>query len=636
MIASKHLNIFVALLMVAAVLGTVFLVLSPPKSGSTAEPEYVSKLFDKDKIIEINIAMKQDDFDWIIENATREEYRSCDITVNGTTFHNVGIRPKGNSSLRTVAQDDTSDRFSFKVDFDAYIEGQTCYGLNKLALNNIIMDKTYMKEYLAYDMFASMGVVTPEYAYANITVNGKPWGFYLAVEAMEESLVKRNYGSLAGHLYRPEGAGADLKWTGESAANYSGIRKMAAYDVTDSDFKKIITMIEHLNNGTELEQYLDVDSVLRYFAVNTFLVNFDSYTGNLKHNYYLYEENGVCTILPWDFNLAFAGHEINDANKAVNHPIDTPTTTNLSERPLIGKLLEVPEYKELYHKYLNQLVENYVNSSFEDTVQKVDTLINSSVKNDATAFSTYAEYQKSLPVLVEFAKLRAESISAQLSGKQPATAAEQSNNKAHNIDAGSIDLSALGGMGGRGGKRTAGNTPRQGEIALPGEDSPDKSQNPGAFGAESPNNNNNRGGDPGAFPGAGEPGNNVPGEGPGGFPGSNRLTEPETMMKVRKIMQEANGGELSAEQITQLKELGLDDSMIERMKNMPSGMPGQGGGWDRAGNPPPGYRANAPFGSRSSLNRLTPTQIACIAISTGCVLLGLLFVWRFKRRRYSS
>ncbi|MGS0763656.1 CotH kinase family protein [Syntrophomonas curvata] len=636
MITNKHLNIFIVLLMIAAVLGTAFLALSPPESGSTAEPEYVSKLFDKDKIIEINIDMEQDDFDWIIENATREEYRSCDITVNGATFNNVGIRPKGNSSLRTVAQDDTSDRFSFKVDFDAYIEGQTCFGLNKLALNNIIMDKTYMKEYLAYDMFAFMGVVTPEYAYADISVNGKPWGLYLAVEAMEESFVKRNYGSLAGHLYRPEGAGSDLKWTGESAANYSGIRKMAAYDVADSDFKKIITMIEHLNNGADLENYLDVDSILRYFAVNTFLVNFDSYTGTLKHNYYLYEENGVCTILPWDFNLAFAGHEINDADKAVNHPIDTPTTANLSERPLIGKLLEVPKYKELYHKYLNQLVEDYVNSgAFEDTVQKVDRLINSSVKNDATAFTAYAEYEKSLPVLVEFAKLRGQSISAQLSGKQPATAAEQSNNTAQNIDAGSIDLSALGGMGGRGGKRPAGSPPQQGGVALPGGNSPDKGQEPGAFGGGSPHNNNNRDGEPGALPGAGEPGSNIAGERPGGFPGGNR-PGPEIMMKAREIMQDANGSELSAEQTARLRELGLDDSMIERMKNMPPGMPGQDGGRDRAGNPPPGNRDNDPFGSRNSLNRLAPAQKACIAISTGCVLPGLLFVWRFKRRRYSS
>lgn len=623
MITSKHLNVLIALLMIIAVLGTGFFMLNPLKQGTaTTQPEYVNKLFDKDKITNINIDMKQDDFDWIIENATREEYRSADITVNGTTFHNVGIRPKGNSSLRTVAQDESSDRFSFKVKFDAYVEGQNCFGLNKLALNNIIMDKTYMKEYLAYDMFASMGVVTPKYAYANITINGKPWGLYLAVEAMEESFVKRNYGSLNGHLYRPEGAGSDLKWTGNSAANYSGIRNMAAYDVTDSDFNKIITMIEYLNKGTDLEKYLDIDAIMRYFAVNTFLVNFDSYTGNLKHNYYLYEENGVCTILPWDFNLAFAGHEINDAEKAVNFPIDTPVTTNLNERPLTSKLLEVPEYKELYHKYLNQLVEDYVNSGkFENTVQKVDTLINSSVKNDATGFYSYSEYEKALPVLVEFARLRAQSITAQLTGKQPSTAEEQSKNPAQNIDAKAIDLSALGGMGGKGrGPRPDGakntNPAEQGKAALPGRNN--------AGNAERPE----------GFPGAGAPGNNVPGAGPGAFPGGNRPDE-ETMKKVIEIMQEARDGELSTEQITQLKELGLDDTMIDRMKNMPPGMPGPDGAMGRAGNPP-WNKANDPFGHRAAINKITPTQIAYLTIGTGCILMGLLYVWKFKRRKYSS
>jgi spore coat protein H len=632
MITSKHLNVLIALLMIIAVLGTGFFMLNPLKQGTaTTQPEYVNKLFDKDKITNINIDMKQDDFDWIIENATREEYRSADITVNGTTFHNVGIRPKGNSSLRTVAQDESSDRFSFKVKFDAYVEGQNCFGLNKLALNNIIMDKTYMKEYLAYDMFASMGVVTPKYAYAKVTVNGKPWGLYLAVEAMEESFVKRNYGSLDGHLYRPEGDGSDLKWTGDSAANYSGIRNMAAYDVTDNDFNKIITMIDHLNKGTELEKYLDVDAIMRYFAVNTFLVNFDNYTGNLKHNYYLYEENGVCTILPWDFNLAFAGHEINDAGKAVNFPIDTPVTTNLSERPLIGKLLEVPEYKELYHKYLNQLVEDYFNSGkFENTVQKVDTLINNSVKNDATAFYSYGEYEKSLPVLVEFARLRAQSITAQLTGKQPSTAEEQSKNPAQNIDAKAIDLSALGGMGGKGGgPRPDGaknvNPAEQGQAAVPGGNNPENAERPEDFpGAAGPNNAPGEGAE--AFPGAGGQENKIPGAGPGAFPGGN-MPDEETMKKVMEIIQEAGGRELSAEQINKLKELGLDDTMIDRMKNMPPGMPGPDGAMDRAGNP---------FGRGAAINKITPTQIAYLAIGTGCILMGLLFVWKYKRRKYFS
>ena len=88
-------------------------------------------------------------------------------------------------------------------------------------------------------------------------------------------------------------------------------------------------MIKNLNEGTDLEKYLDVDEILRYFAVNTFLVNLDSYAGSMKHNYYLYEENDIFQILPWDFNLSFAGFQMNDGKKAINFPIDSPVTDTL-------------------------------------------------------------------------------------------------------------------------------------------------------------------------------------------------------------------------------------------------------------------------------------------------------------------
>ena len=32
--------------------------------------------------------------------------------------------------------------------------------------------------------------------------------------------------------------------------------------------------------------------MIRYFVVHNFVCNFDSYTGSMIHNYYLYEEDG--------------------------------------------------------------------------------------------------------------------------------------------------------------------------------------------------------------------------------------------------------------------------------------------------------------------------------------------------------
>jgi spore coat protein CotH len=80
----------------------------------------------------------------MLDNATKEEYIKVDVVINGTTFSNVGIRPKGNSSLRQVASSE-SDRYSFRIKFDEYVKGQTCFGLDNLVVNNMFGDNTYMK-----------------------------------------------------------------------------------------------------------------------------------------------------------------------------------------------------------------------------------------------------------------------------------------------------------------------------------------------------------------------------------------------------------------------------------------------------------------------------------------------------------
>lgn len=94
--------------------------------------------------------------------------------------------------------------------------------------------------------------------------------------------------------------GTDLVWNSDDISNYSAIFDNVIFKSTDSDdYTKILYMIEHLDNMEDIESYLDVDEVLRYFAANTFLVNLDSYVSNMNHNYYLYEKDGIVSILPW-------------------------------------------------------------------------------------------------------------------------------------------------------------------------------------------------------------------------------------------------------------------------------------------------------------------------------------------------
>ena len=524
--------------------------------GKGVTMEYESALFDTDKVLDINIRIDEDDWQTMLDNAINEEYVSCDVEIGGKTFTNVGIRPKGNTSLSSIVSDPDSDRYSFKLEFDKYVEGQTCFGLDKLVLNNNYADATNMKEAIVYDMYRFLGADASLYNYAILSVNGEYFGIYLALEAVEESFMLRNYGAANGALYKPEGmemgggksgddgnrggnlpdfgdmpdmgqmpdfgdgagdaapgfggngdvgvleaadtnektdfgnfcnfgsfgsmggsGGADLNYTDDDLDSYETIWEGEVTDTGKQDHKRVVAALKAVSEGTDLETYFDVDNILRYMAVHTFVVNADSLSGNMAHNYYLYESGGKLNILPWDYNLSFGGMNGGDASSVVNDAIDTP----FSGTQFFDTLLENEEYLEQYHAYLDRLVEEYVfGGGFDAAYTRIRAQIDTSVETDPNALYTYAEYSTAAEMLHETVRLRAESVRGQLDGSIPSTDAGQRTDSSALVDASSIDLSVMGTMmgGERGGDKQAfnggnrgGNRP-QGASSVPGGDVP--------------------------------------------------------------------------------------------------------------------------------------------------------------------
>lgn len=184
---------------------------------------YENRLFDNTKVHTIDIVM--DNWDDFIANAASEEYNTANVVIDGEAYKNVGIRAKGNTSLSMVPAL-SSQRYSFKIEFDHYDGAKSYYGLDKLCLNNLIQDSTMMKDYLTYTMMNEFNVNSPLCSYVYITVNGKDWGLYLAVEGVEGSFLQRNYGSNYGELYKPDstslggGRGNGKDFNMEDAANH--------------------------------------------------------------------------------------------------------------------------------------------------------------------------------------------------------------------------------------------------------------------------------------------------------------------------------------------------------------------------------------------------------------------------------
>lgn len=479
------------------------------------------------------------------------------------------------TSLSMVVSSD-SDRYSFKLKFDEYVDGQNCCGLTSLILNNNYSDATMMKEALCYDMFQFLGADASLYNYASFSVNGMYTGLYLALEPVEEDFALRNYGMGYGELYKPDsmemggpgkmksfdqeeiqqmlnpeedaadsrispdgqmpsdgqmpqrgqmppdnqdfpggqipedgqmpengqipedcqmpdrkdfdgkapgekgsGSGANLNYIDDSLDSYSTIWDGEVFRTTDQDHQRVVTALKAIcSEDADLEtlqKYMDADNILKYMAVHTFVVNPDSLSGNMAHNYYLYEDDGMLNLIPWDYNLAFGGFQGGSASETINFAIDTPFSSGISteDRQFFMALLENEDCMQQYHAYLRQLAENYVqNGRLETVVASIRGQIDQLAADDPTAFFTYEEYDAAADMLLEIIRLRADSVLGQLDGTIPSTNEGQQQDSSSLIDASSIDLTVMGSMigggkgdqgGDRGGRKDGGQDFRRGE-----------------------------------------------------------------------------------------------------------------------------------------------------------------------------
>ena len=552
----KHIDRICCVAIVLALLLTVLFMNGTALGLQAADSAlgYEDRLFDTSAVHTIDIVM--DDWEDFLEGCTDEEYVLCDLVIDGERFQNVAIRAKGNTSLTQVASYG-NDRYSFKVEFDHYDSAITYHGLDKLCLNNIIQDNTYMKDYLTYQMMGYFGVDAPLCSYVYITVNGEDWGLYLAVEGVEEAFLERSYGSDHGELYKPdsmsmgggrgnggafdmedwmadredggmattfgrdtarqeqpeamaspglEGGGVpemppaeapgdmastdsqpadrvleedgtdsetfavpqetggrqlggrmgsmgssdvSLVYTDDDYDSYSNIFDNAKTDITDADKDRLIESLRQLNAGENIESVVDVDEVIRYFVVHNFVCNFDSYTGSMIHNYYLHEEDGRLSMIPWDYNLAFGGFQgAQDAAALVNYPIDTPVSGGTVEsRPMLAWIFADEEYTELYHQYFDQFITDYFESGcFTLMMAETEALIAPYVEQDPTKFCTYEEFEAGIAALEQFCLLRAESVRGQLEGTIPSTEEGQSQDASALVDASAITISDMGSM----------------------------------------------------------------------------------------------------------------------------------------------------------------------------------------------
>ena len=520
MIKRRHATRLAGLLMAAAVLlclgAAVFSAqIVEAAGGLGVAMEYESRLFNTGEVLTVNLLMDEDDWQSLLDNAISEEYVSCDVEIAGETFCRVGVRAKGNTSLSSIVSDPTTDRYSLKLEFDRYVDGQTCFGLDKLILNNNYADATYMKEALVYDMFACLGADASLYNYARVSVNGEYWGLYLALEAVEDSFLLRSYGTGSGALYKPDsmngggpGGGApdgarggrggrapddmqqpeldgDAGAQKPEGAQFPGGQRPeggfpdmdgggmfggggANLNYTDDALDSYSTIWEGEVTDSGKADHRRVVTALKNIAQGTDLERYMDIDNLLRYmavHIFSVNEDSLSGSMAHNYYLYESGGRLNllpwDYNLALGgmgrgggatDVINSPIDDAWSGTDFFDALLADENLHAAYYAAMEQVADYLENGAFEEFYTRTRGLIDELVAADPTAFYTYEEYQTAAETLRQVVTLRGQSIRGQLEGTIPSTSDGQRNSDGL-IDGSHLDLTAMGVMntGGFGG-----------------------------------------------------------------------------------------------------------------------------------------------------------------------------------------
>ena len=447
-------------------------------TGDSAEEtrslEYESLLFDDTVLHTIDIQMSSEQWDDFCEKASEKEYYEADVVIDGEKIANVGLRTKGNSTLNTGISNG-KHRFSLVIEFDHYQKGRSYHGLDKLNLNNMVLDSSLMKDFVSYHAFTEMGVPAPLSSYTWLSVNGnEQLGVFLNVEGVEDSFLYRNFNSSDDFIkrYKPDATGNRRTKDGDQTTTTQGggafsddvyLRYIddnpesypilfgtgAKSKLNDEDKARMIESLRKLGACEDLAEVLDIEEVLGYWVVQSYLNNTDTMVGNTtSHNYWVLEEDGMLRMVSWDNDSTFGGLD-GDASGYINLPIDTPvqpsgmgffgggskvdTSTDdwKTQLPILGWIWSDDTYVERYHELWQTMIDTVDMDALIDMAYGV---IEDYVDLDPTTSSSLETVQGYAERLKTYCRLRNESIQGQLDGTIPTTAAGQEADSSALID----------------------------------------------------------------------------------------------------------------------------------------------------------------------------------------------------------
>jgi len=296
------------------------------------------------------------------------------------TLEQVGFRLRGNTSR-------TSQKKSFKLDFNHFVSGRDFYGLEKINLNGEHNDVSIIRSKLSWDIFNSIGMVATRANHIEVYINDTYYGLYISVEHIDDTFLSRNFDNGSGNLWKCLWP-ANLGYRGSNPSDYHPwVDDNRPYDLKTNDdeydFTQLARLIHIINNDPDsLEHVLDVSEFIKYLAINILTGGWDDYR-SLQNNFYLYHQPNIdrFLLIPYDYDNTFGVDWF-----SVDWDNIDPYSYYLiadTDRPLADIIFDNEHYRNLFSRYLQFYIDHVFNiDEWGDWIDNTKEMIDSSAYYD--------------------------------------------------------------------------------------------------------------------------------------------------------------------------------------------------------------------------------------------------------------
>jgi len=322
-----------------------------------ASPNYLegtdaaSVIFNPMQVSKISLKMSDSDY-----NSMRWPYVSWDnegdwretqmrFTIGSKTYgpYLVGVHLKGAwGSWR-----DIDGKAAFKIKTDAFVRGQTFFGITRMTLNNMVQDGSYIHEVLTYRLFRAVGVPAPRTGFADVTLNGINYGLHLNIETVNPEMLKR-WNITSSQMVKGAVPTFPDLWPG-AEQNFA----------IESGIKSSYTMLTDLMAANQLSgdawwerisELADMKEMTLEWATEIHTGHWDGYVRN-RNNYFINFDNyGKATMLPWGTDQTWNGsyNYFESAGLMLNRCFGSAECTEMYRQSLArvankAKALELPQ-----------------------------------------------------------------------------------------------------------------------------------------------------------------------------------------------------------------------------------------------------------------------------------------------------